>query len=177
MNLKRAVCVDECLVDVSLTPWASFLYRAAHWINKNTAILKNGQKKNLLLNKRNFLGPCIVYVLNEKGENVQKLRTTVLSLGLRVWPLTWAVGDPAQHALHLSGHVLPAAGASLHVRLQEVQALTELLVTCTCHLLRLLSNHQLLQLIFQNDHPGAGERQRTNDHHIQSEQTAVQFIV
>lgn len=93
--------------------------------------------------------------------SIYLIRTKLVchSVWLRVWPLTWAMGDPAQHAFHLSSHVIPAAGASLHVRLQEVQALTELLVTCTGHLLWLLSNHQLLQLILQNDDSRAGEIQ------------------
>lgn len=67
--------------------------------------------------------------------------------------LTGAGVGPSQHAFHLAHGVLPAAGAGLHVRLQLMQALAELLVALAGQLHRLLGHHQLLQVVLQDDHP------------------------
>lgn len=67
--------------------------------------------------------------------------------------LTWTGVDPSQHALHLADGVLPAAGAGLHVRLQLVQPVAEVLVALECQLRRFLGHHQFLQVVLQDDHP------------------------
>lgn len=67
--------------------------------------------------------------------------------------LTWTGVGPSQHAIHLVDGVLPAAGAGLHVWMQLVQPVTEVLVAIECQLRQLLGHHQLFQIILKNDHP------------------------
>lgn len=73
--------------------------------------------------------------------------------------LTWP--RPPQHASHLADGVLPAAGAGLHVRLQLVQPLAQVLVALVAQLRRLPGHHQLLQVVLQDDHPAGGRRRVT----------------
>lgn len=67
--------------------------------------------------------------------------------------LTWTGVGPSQHALHLADGVLPAAGAGLHVRMQLVQPVTEVLVALVGQLRWFLGHHQFLQVVLQDDHP------------------------
>lgn len=78
---------------------------------------------------------------------------SVLKLYSRICELTWTGVGPSHHALHLADGVLPAAGAGLHVRLQLVQPVTEVLVALERQLRRFLGHHELLQVVLQDDHP------------------------
>lgn len=60
---------------------------------------------------------------------------------------TWTGVDPSQHALHLGDGVLPAAGAGLHVRLQLVEPVVEVLIALVRQLRLFFGHHQFLQVI------------------------------
>lgn len=87
--------------------------------------------------------------------NVSAVKKSVLLLRWHSewFHLTWAGIGPSEHALHLADGVLPAAGAGLHVRLQLVQPVTEVLVTLTGQRRQFLGDHQFLQVVLQDDHP------------------------
>lgn len=75
--------------------------------------------------------------------------------------LTWTGADPSQHALHLADGVLPAAGAGLHVRLQLLQSVAEVLVALVAQLRGFLGHHQFLQVVLQDDHPDVCKKRKS----------------
>lgn len=70
---------------------------------------------------------------------------------------TWTGVDPSQHALHLGDGVFPAAGAGLHVRLQLVEPVVEVLVALERQLRLFFGHHQFLQVVLEDDHPDETE--------------------
>lgn len=72
---------------------------------------------------------------------------------MRLTRLTCTGVGSSQHALHLTDGVLPAASASLHVWLQLVEPVAQVLVALERQLRQLLGHHQLLQVVLQDDHP------------------------
>lgn len=108
--------------------------------------------------------PVFEYLLQPYQTHHENLRSSNVVLGNSGWCFRWvcvlltcACVGSSQHALHLVDGVLPAAGAGLHVRLQLLEPVAEVLVTFQRQLGRFPGHHQLLQVVLQDDHPDGVE--------------------